>query len=666
MKPRTLILINLVLLVALGLRLWDLDLKPMHHDEGVNGWFLLELERSGEYRYDPANYHGPFLYYAGLAAFRVLGVNDYALRLMPALFGSFMLLLLLGLRRQIGDRGVLFAALLLALSPSNVFFAREAIHETFFVAFTLLFFVYGVRWLAEGRRGSIAGALLSLAFLVTVKETWVLTLGAMGLALVFAVPERVLGTLALPAARRFLREDLVRRLEESGRVRLRRLFPARPVLVGVGFALAVLVVFYSSFFTHPGGILGPIQTFRYWGRTGEAGAGHEKPFLYYIGVLFRTEPHLLAAGIPACIAAFAWRSRIAAYLFFWFLVMTVGHSMIPYKTPWLLINFTLPLALLGGWFLGRLAERTRLRGERAALALGAIVLFASQAAASIDLNFRHYDDESRDPVYVHTRREVYGLLDRLETVAREWPAGYDTVIQVTSPEYWPLTWYLRDFERVTYHGQPIERPDGEIVIASRRDEAVTAASLPGEYHREYFDLRPGAPLVVYYRSDLWAHVFGEGGPGVMAATKAVDPSRLEPGVQVRFFPGREPVGKPLESRVEREIGFWWDDVETKPFQSPFSVVYEGYLHVTRPGLHLFATNSDDGSVLFVDGEKVVDNGGDHALQRASGSRDLGEGYHPIYLEYFDSGWGAMLEVFWTPPGGREEKIPAGALFHVPE
>jgi len=36
---------------------------PLHHDEGVNGNFLVRLVREGAYNYDPANYHGPTLYY---------------------------------------------------------------------------------------------------------------------------------------------------------------------------------------------------------------------------------------------------------------------------------------------------------------------------------------------------------------------------------------------------------------------------------------------------------------------------------------------------------------------------------------------------------------------------------------------------------------------------
>src|SRR5207244_865019 len=52
-----------VLVVGAALRLYSLPLVPLHHDEGVNGKFLLKLVNEGFYQYDPQNYHGPTLYY---------------------------------------------------------------------------------------------------------------------------------------------------------------------------------------------------------------------------------------------------------------------------------------------------------------------------------------------------------------------------------------------------------------------------------------------------------------------------------------------------------------------------------------------------------------------------------------------------------------------------
>src|SRR5215211_9390553 len=45
----------LILLAAALLRLWALELKPAHFDEGVNGYFVDEMTKRGLYSYDPTN-----------------------------------------------------------------------------------------------------------------------------------------------------------------------------------------------------------------------------------------------------------------------------------------------------------------------------------------------------------------------------------------------------------------------------------------------------------------------------------------------------------------------------------------------------------------------------------------------------------------------------------
>lgn len=46
-----------ILIEGALVRLYELELNPLHHDEGVNGYFFLRLFREGIYHYDPTNYH---------------------------------------------------------------------------------------------------------------------------------------------------------------------------------------------------------------------------------------------------------------------------------------------------------------------------------------------------------------------------------------------------------------------------------------------------------------------------------------------------------------------------------------------------------------------------------------------------------------------------------
>src|SRR6185369_3669633 len=123
--------------IATVVRFYDLALKPLHHDEGVNGFFLTTLFREGAYKYDPANYHGPTLYYIALAFTKVFGLETVPIRASVAIFGVLTVVLVLYFKKYLGSIGSLAAALFIALSPGLVFISRYFIHETFFVFLSL-------------------------------------------------------------------------------------------------------------------------------------------------------------------------------------------------------------------------------------------------------------------------------------------------------------------------------------------------------------------------------------------------------------------------------------------------------------------------------------------------------------------------------------------------
>ena len=117
-----------ILTVGAFLRLVKLSLVPLHHDEGVNGNFLVTLVREGKYFYDPQNYHGPTLYYfsaiipwivrffGGKAAGDTYGLTTFNIRLVTVAFGVATIWLALMLRKRIGEIGALSAASLIAIS----------------------------------------------------------------------------------------------------------------------------------------------------------------------------------------------------------------------------------------------------------------------------------------------------------------------------------------------------------------------------------------------------------------------------------------------------------------------------------------------------------------------------------------------------------------------
>lgn len=165
--------------LGLYLRFLDLDLKPMHHDEGVNAIFTKKLIEELDYKYNPAYYHGPLLYFLSAPFVILFGQNAIGMRVAPALLGALAIPAFVLIKDRITWLGVLVCALLMAVSPVEVYFSRTAIHEIYNGTFNLLLVMGMWRWWTYGERKSLYLAAASLACLFATKETTALTLAAM-------------------------------------------------------------------------------------------------------------------------------------------------------------------------------------------------------------------------------------------------------------------------------------------------------------------------------------------------------------------------------------------------------------------------------------------------------------------------------------------------------
>ena len=550
------IAVTAILLLGAILRLYNLDLVPLHHDEGVNGNFLVRLVREGYYHYDPANYHGPTLYYFAAVVAWILrpfvGANasltTTGIRLVPALFGLATIGLVFTLRRNLGTIATLGAAFLLAISPGAVYLSRYFIHETLFVFFTLGLVVALIKYFEGLNPAYLILAAISAALLFATKETAMISVAVLLIALVVTKVYRLLlRSLGVTPNQKKGRTDDYRTFFEKvgGSSKLTVwLVTAFAVFVGT------YVLFYSSFFTnYPQGIYDSLKTFQFWTKTGQE--AHKHPAATYIWWLLQQESPLLVLGAMGAIIAVLKPTRsFALFSALWAFGLIAAYSLIAYKTPWLSLNFIVPLAVVSGvaidWFyeeLGRWEMTRRLRWYALAvlllLAIGPLPGFARifddvafKASSenytglgeieihkktfipgyqTIDLNFLNYDNDNRYYVYVyaHTRRETLKLLEEIDKVAERTHQGKETGITIVSADYWPLPWYLRDYKRVGYHGHMT--PSNEPIIIARQDQAEEALTTFGDRYQQIqsgfntagsFPLRPGVDLLLYTRREL--------------------------------------------------------------------------------------------------------------------------------------------------------------------
>ena len=97
-------------------------------------------------------------------------------------------------------------------------------------------------------------------------------------------------------------------------------------------------------------------------------------------------------------------------------------------------------------------------------------------------------------------------------------------------------------------------------------------------------------------------------------------------------------------------------IENAPDEDHFGYIFTGYIDIPEDGIWSFSLTSDDGAILEMDGELVVNNDGSHAAITTMGRIPLLKGLHPyklVYLEDYEGqalawGWKAETTSEFTP------------------
>jgi mono/diheme cytochrome c family protein len=97
----------------------------------------------------------------------------------------------------------------------------------------------------------------------------------------------------------------------------------------------------------------------------------------------------------------------------------------------------------------------------------------------------------------------------------------------------------------------------------------------------------------------------------------------------------------------------------------FGIRFEGFLHIERAGDYRFHLGSDDGSRLFIDGKRIIDNDGLQAHTVRSGSAKLQAGMHPLRVDYFQADGDMSLDLEYEGPGVSRQPA-TGAISLVAE
>lgn len=132
-------------------------------------------------------------------------------------------------------------------------------------------------------------------------------------------------------------------------------------------------------------------------------------------------------------------------------------------------------------------------------------------------------------------------------------------------------------------------------------------------------------------------------PGAVFGTTVVIPGGLKGDIynlpettqSLAELAGRTPAGSIYTTSLNvppQDFSFGFPGV-TGRFEW-FAIDYSGKFWIENPGLYRFRLVSDDGAMLYIDGQLVIDNDGVHSPEVRRASLRLAGGMHTLRVPYF--------------------------------
>ena len=544
------VLYLIIALMAVGLRLYRLDGRPMQAPEAAQA---LAAWRSaqGLPQGSALGNASPILFTSNMFLFALFGAGDFLARLLPALSGALLVIGPYFLRRRVGRMGALAASFLLAISPSALFFSRYLGGEII-VAACALAITWGLFDYLDQRRPKhlyLAAAALGLA----------LSAGEGTYTFIFVVAAFVL---ALALVNRFSdSSEHWQRVSDAWQAARGQNGLLRDCAALLALILGLVC---TGFLLHLSSLQDGIDLFTGWLSAFLPQVGGH-PWYYHLQLLLVYEPLVLVFGLAAvvylCLLERRRRDLFSLFLAYWSAAALLIYLVAGGRGAGDVLLIVLPLALLAGAFIGRLLDELVARaswvreglfvaltcpmvaylslelggyasrggrnslllalvavlilvglfvlywisfGREPALRSGGLVLLLSLVFLTVSiscyLNYRRGSDPREIVLASPTSRELFDLVETVEMAfSREGDSRSIamTVHQGAGPV---VAWYLRDFDDVEFVAQLSPSIDTPVVIAPADEQEPT---LGAQYSGQDFAL-----------ASTWK-LQGLSGPGLM-------------------------------------------------------------------------------------------------------------------------------------------------------
>lgn len=359
------LLFALLLVASIIAHLYGLGRMALHHDESIHAWMSWKFYTgaggficwggrvSATYCYDPV-YHGPSLYVLTLFSYVLFGDGDMQARLPQAAAGIALVASAWMLRPYLGTRGALLAGVLLAFTPTLLYYTRFARHDGLMVLWTFWIVIGFFRYIDTAQPRYLYLLAVGIALALATHELYYILGFIFGWFLIIRVlyellPRRTmtiaLGVIAGIAAlvelsiitglwdgrlTPTLRADGISLLfftVATGGLIMSRVWDPTPVFVprfvalwqeqraalwgALGVLVSIFVVLYSTFFADMRSVFdGLYAGLAYWLGSQQEYARGDQPWYYYLMLMSLYEPLALFGSLAATVYLFTRGVRL--------------------------------------------------------------------------------------------------------------------------------------------------------------------------------------------------------------------------------------------------------------------------------------------------------------------------------------------------------------------
>ena len=85
------------------------------------------------------------------------------------------------------------------------------------------------------------------------------------------------------------------------------------------------------------------------------------------------------------------------------------------------------------------------------------------------------------------------LIRQIEYYADKSGKGKNATVEIVSPDYWSMPWYMNDYPKANFHGRFVDANAAEMIVAKKDDQDAEVISRYSSHYKfagEY-PLRPG-------------------------------------------------------------------------------------------------------------------------------------------------------------------------------